>query len=231
MCSASFLSIRKAGRDIMDPKTISISARACTEAETKALSLWSASFLPLCRIWAARRGLRPPTDVVEALQKLRFEATAIPETMLEPLITVPSNNEQSAPNVGHEGKLEGVATDLSNDLRRFQVSVSRSGLHNREQFFLTASRDLRRFQAAMSRLQLIRAEIVAGEPIIVTLFSRQRGTLYIPLWLIDAIPRTMFEPNQSFYRARPASLAWLLLDAIVITTSNEFKTVYEYYEA
>lgn len=205
--------------------TISISPRACTEAETQSLSLWSASTLPLCRVWVAKRGLQPPAEIIEALQKVRFDVPSIPETMLQPLITASSNTVQTESNSHYDRKLEGIATDLTHDLRQFQALASRSDPLDRKQSFLTESRALRRFQRAVSQLQLTRVEIVASEPIIVTLFSPQRVTLYIPHWLIDVVPRTLFKPNQSFYRARSASLLWLLLDAIVVTTTNEFKMI------
>lgn len=209
----------------MNLTPISISPRTCTEVESQALSLWSASSLPLCRIWAAKRGLQPPTEIIEALQKVRFDAPSIPETALQPLTTASPNTGQNEFNSHYDRKLEGIATDLAHDLRHFQVLASHSDPHDREQSFLTESRALRRFQRTMSQLRLTRVEIAASEPIIVTLFSTQRVTLYIPRWLLDVVPRTLFEPNQSFYRARPASLIWLFLDAIVVTATNDFTTV------
>lgn len=209
----------------MNSTSLTVLIRTCTETETKALSLWSASLLPLCRIWAAQRGLHPPIDVIQALQNMRFDLSSIPESILEQLLTIPPNNEQHESNVEYDRKVEEIATNLSDDLRRLQMLVSHTDLPDREQGFVTESRGLRRFQRAMSQRQLTRIEMVASEPIIVTLFSPQRATLYIPHWLIDTLPHTLFQPNPSFYRTRPASLAWLLLDAIVITTTGEFKTI------
>jgi hypothetical protein len=212
----------------MNLTTISISPRVCTEAETQALTLWSASALPFCRTWAAQRRLQPPVDILATLQKKRFEVPLISATMLKPLLTVPSSNGQFDSHWQCDSKLEEIVTSLSHDLQQLQALVLPTPLNDhsdRKQSFLTQSRDLRRFQRAISQFQLARIEIVVSEPMIITLFSLQRVTLYIPHWLIDALPRTIFEPNQSFYRARPASLAWLLLDAIVITPDGEFKTL------
>jgi hypothetical protein len=127
--------------------------------------------------------------------------------------------------------MQKIAHDLSHDLQQFQTPVLLTDTDEREQEFLTASRDLHHFQKIVSQMQMQQIEIVAGEPMLVTLFSPQKGTLYIPIWLIDVLPRTMFQPNQSFYRARPASLAWLFIDAVVATTNGRFQTVHEHYAA
>lgn len=201
----------------------SISTRTGTEAETRALSLWSASLLPRCQIWAAQRGLQPPLGVIQALQEVRFNLSSTPEAMLGEPFTISPGNDQHGSNGEYNRKVEEVAARLADDLRRLQMLVLHTGLPDGKQAFVTESRSLRRFQRAMSQRQLIGIEIVASELIIVTLFSPQRGTLYIPQWLIDALPRTLFEPNSSFYQTRQTSLAWLLLDAIVITATNEFK--------
>ncbi len=200
----------------------SISTRTCTEAEAMALSLWSASLLPRCQAWAAQRGLQPPPGMIQALQEMRFNLSSTPESMLEELLTLSPRNDQHGSNGEYDRKLEEVAAQLADDLRCLQVQVSHTDLPVGKQAFVTESRSLRRFQRAISQRQLIGIEIVASELIIVTLFSPQRGALYIPHWLIDALPRTLFEPNSSFYRTRQTSLAWLLLDAIVITATNEF---------
>ena len=209
----------------MNLTAIAVSTRVCTDSETKVLSLWSASFLPLCQMWAAKRELHPPLDVIATLQKIRFDTPSLSGSMLDPLDSVSLGTGQREPHPRYESTLEKVVTDLMYDLNRLQALISHGDSDNRQQSFLTTARDLRRFQRAIAQLQLTQIEIVASEPIITTLFSPRSVRLYIPLWPIDSLPRTMFEPDQSFYRARPASLAWLLLDAIVISADGKFKTL------
>src|SRR5713226_5890090 len=116
----------------MNLTTISISPRVCTEAETQALSHWSAFSLPLCRIWAAKRGLQPPAEIIEALQKVRFDVPPMPGTMLQPLFTASPNTGQNEFNSQYDRKLEAIATDLAHDLRQFQVLASHADPHDRE---------------------------------------------------------------------------------------------------
>jgi len=205
----------------MELVNISASTRVCTVAEMQALSLWSAAYLPHCRSWAAKRGLQPPIEIIEMLQKIRFDVPLLAEMRFESLFALASHNR---PAEGHAEYLEKVATDLAHHLQQIQELLLPVNTAD-QQYFLTAARDLRRFQRALLQLQCIKLELVAGEPMIVSLFAPQRMTLYIPRWLIDVLPQTVFEPNQSFYRPRRASLMWLLFDAIVITNTYEFKTI------
>lgn len=208
----------------MDYKSIAASIRGCTVAETQALSLWSASFLPLCRMWAAKHGLRPPVEIIEMLQKKRFDIPSLPKMQFDSLLTRDTNNRSAGDYAAQDSKLAKIAADLSHDLQQMQSLTSQTGACC-QQHFLTTARDLRRFQRAALYLQFTALEIVASEPIIVPLFSPQHTALYLPLWLINALPQTVFEPNQSLYRPRQASPVWLLFDAIVIANTGEFKTI------
>ena len=199
----------------MDPTPISISARTCSEAETQAVSLWSASFLPLCRHWASRRGLHPPAAVLETAQHLRFAALPLSATALEPLVTASPNTGQAISNGELDPQLEELAAGLSRDLCRYQAAAV--DLHE------PVPRDVERFQRAMSQWHLTHIQLVASEPMIAPLFSLPKATLYLPRWLVTARSHRMFEPNQAFYRARPASLAWMLLDALVVINAHEFR--------
>lgn len=144
------------------------------------------------------------------------------ETMLKPLLSVSHNDEQHEFHMEYSEQREKITEKLLNDLQHMYALLSQVDVGGCQQHFLAHSRDLRRFQRVVLQLQLARMEVAISEPMIVTAFSLPKVTLYIPRWLVDSLPDTLFAPNQSFYRARRASLVWLLLDAIVITTTNEF---------
>lgn len=207
----------------MKRSNISASIRGCSAAETQALTLWSVAQLPQCQLWAAAHGLHPPREIVERLQQMRFDMLQSGR-QFEALLTLFAVNRSVKEHTEHNSKLEKVATHLSCDLQQMQHLTSYAGAGS-QQHFLTTARDLRRFQRASLHLQFTALELVASEPIIVTLFSPQRMALYLPCWLINALPQTLFEPNQSFYRPRRASLAWLVFDALVIASTDEFKTL------
>lgn len=204
--------------------TVSIVVHTCTDTENDALALWSASLLPFCWLWVTQRGLQPPIEVIQTLQRKRFDALPLTETALQSLLALPSDHKTPVNTTVSRSALAELAKELSHDLSQVGNEVEtrlRSG--NAEQRFLTASRDLRRFQRAISRLQVSYIEIAESESMLIPLFSLQRQTLYIPKWLVDSMPRTMFKPGDSFHRTRPCSLVWLLLDAIIVTATPECK--------
>jgi hypothetical protein len=204
----------------MNLTPISVTACACSEEETRALALWSAAFLPFCRAWAARRGLRPPAEVVEALQRLRFQDVPSSGAALEPLVKASPYAAQEVSHTAGDAPLEKLAAALARDLWRYQVGAA--ALDAPES--MPAPRDVSKFEQVLAAWQFARVVIVASAPLIVCLDSLPRATLFLPRWLIAADPQQMFAPNSSFHRLRPASLAWLLLDAVALLSAHEFRS-------
>jgi hypothetical protein len=158
--------------------------------------------------------------VLATLQQIRFAVssrTGTLTTLLEP------GPEEHVHPAGAQQNIRELAAALSEDLQQLHTCLPYTA--DGTSSIVTTSRILRRYQRAVAQHRLQHIAIAASEPLIVTLYAPQRATLYIPSWLVEIIPRTLLPPSASFSRPRPASLAWLLLDAPVVTSTYEFTTL------
>jgi hypothetical protein len=200
----------------------SLTTRACTPEEEETLALWSASNLPYCRQWIAQRELFPPTDLLATLQHLRFEALPLTEAALAPLLTAPSPDDTP---LTEADPVAAIAHRIAHDLQEYQHFIQAASQHDPSFVFATTARDLRRFHRSQVLSQCDRLTISGSAQALIPAFSLQRAQLYVPRWLIQALPDALFAPNRSFDRPRPTTSAWLLLDAIVLSLDHEYKTI------
>ena len=216
---------------LMDSQRFAVTTRQCSEAESHALALWTASVLPHCRTWVANHRLQPPAELLVTLQRERFALTAHTEDMLTALFIQAPRHTESAE--GDDQSADGdadhaladVAARLERDFQTYARLAAQSGSGVAHGEMPTLSRDLRRFRRALTQFQLTTLALSASASLLAPAISLPRRTLYLPRWLITALPTTVFAPTDSLFLARPASLMWLFLDAIVLTPTRAFTTV------
>ena len=125
--------------------------------------------------------------------------------------------------------MRDIADWLSRDLESFcRWAAGRDG-HCGGMALATALRDLIRMQAALDHLRLDQVELVDCPTLVVPGFLAAQPTLYVPMWLAGSLPTGMFELRGSFELVRPASLCWLLFEAVAITPADGFRTVLDLY--
>lgn len=202
--------------------SISLTIRACAPAEEETLALWSASNLPYCRQWIAQRELPPPTDLLATLQHVRFKASPLTAAALTPLLAAPDPDDAPPIEVDH---IAAIAHRIARDLQEYQHFIQAASQHDPSLVFATTARDLRRFHRSPFLSRCDRLALSGSAQALIPVLSLQRAQLYVPCWLIQALPDALFAPNRSFDRPRPTTTAWLLLDAIVLSLDHEYKTI------
>lgn len=206
--------------------TVALATFRTTPEEARALSAWSAYFLPLCRNWLQRRDVRPPSQVIAEFQMTRF---GLQSWTLEDLATLLNQSRECAGEKTASSGLARITHDLAEDFVTYQRYISRT-IHvaPREQAIpeqLARTRDLHRFQRVMGYLAPGELWLTHTPNVLIPAFSPRKRALYLPDWLMNDLPRLAFQATAALAIPRQTSLLWLLLEAIVLPSGERFQTL------